>query len=168
MKFFAVTFVCVSSVHLWNMLGSFTKPISLFLHISRVSYTNRKVLAFGMYSLIVCWRDRRVRESKSIVLTYQKSCPEWTHFWNAFYPYNNINLFIKGEPSWPNKQLWKATLPNTVSVGIESGSDKTIQTVSVDYECLQFRFLEFVKLCKIHTYNFWLQKSTCFSLYQSF
>lgn len=124
------------------MLGSFTKAISLFLHISRVSYTNRKVLAFGMYSLIVYCRGRRVRESKFIVLTYQKSCPGWTYFWNALFSYNNINLFIKGEPSWPNNQLWKATLPNTVSVGIESGSDKTIQTVSVDYAYPQFRFLE--------------------------
>lgn len=30
--------------------------------------------------------------------------------------------------------------------------DKTILTISVDHACLQFRFLEFVKLCEIHIY----------------
>lgn len=71
-----------------------------------------------------------------------------------FFFNNNINPFMKVEPSWPN-YLWKVTLPN--ALGIKFGRAKAM---SVDYSCLPLRFLEFVKLCQIHSCNFWLCKST--------
>lgn len=137
------------------MSGSSTKPSHLLLHVSRVSHAKLKVLTFGVYFLDTSWHSRRARESKSIVLTKQRRWPGWIHFELLFFFFNNnINPFMKVEPSWPN-YLWKVTLPN--ALGIKFGRAKAM---SVDYSCLPLRFLEFVKLCQIHSCNFWLCKST--------
>lgn len=63
---------------------------------------------------------------------------------------------MKVEQSWPNS-LWKVTLPKAVALGIKVGR---AQTMSVDYSCIPLRFLEFVKLCQIHSCKFWLCENT--------